>query len=108
MNSWGWTKPGSAQSPQPGGRYTLFRVAFTPRGGVQRTGGEIVFARLAGRVDIWLDDRLKATKTDPGTGRLALALPPGARDHQITLLFDAPLGGPPFGIAGGVSVEPKP
>jgi hypothetical protein len=35
-----------------------------------------------------------------------IALPPGDRDHTLVLLFDAPVGGPPFGIAGAVKVEP--
>jgi beta-galactosidase len=107
MNSWGWTKPGAAQRPVPTGRYTLFRVAFMPRVAVQRRGGQVVFSRLAGPVEVWLDDRQVAVKADPGTARLAIDLPPGAREHTLVLVFDAPPGGPPFGVAGGVSVEPK-
>jgi len=108
MNSWGWTKPGSAQAPLPAGRYTLFRVAFNPRSAVVRAGGQVVFARLAGRAEIWLDDRRVATKSDPGVGRLAIPLPPGGSEHTLTLLFDAPEGGPPFGVVGAVSVETIP
>ena len=108
MNSWGWTKPGSAQVPPPGGRYTLFRVAFTPRRAVQRAGGQVVFGRLAGRAEIWLDDRRVATKSDPAVGRVVIPLPPGDAQHTLTLLFDAPEGGSPFGVVGAVSVETIP
>ena len=106
MNSWGWTKPGAAQRPLPTGRYTVFRVAFAPRRAVQRRGGQVVFSRLAGTVEIWLDDRRVAVKSDPGEARIAIALPPGPGEHTLALLFDAPPGGLPFGVAGGVSVEP--
>jgi beta-galactosidase len=106
MNSWGWTKPGAAQQPVPAGRYTVFRVAFTPRSAVQRRGGQIVFSRLAGPAEVWLDDHRIAVKPDAGVARLAIALPPGAGDHTLALVFDAPAGGAPFGIAGGVSVIP--
>jgi beta-galactosidase len=106
MNSWGWTKPGAAQRPLPTGRYTVFRVAFAPRRAVQRRGGQVVFSCLAGTVEIWLDDRRVAVKSDPGEARIAIALPPGPGEHTLALLFDAPPGGLPFGVAGGVSVEP--
>jgi beta-galactosidase len=106
MNSWGWTKPGAAQRPIPSGRYTLLRVAFTPRSLVQRQGGQVVFSSLAGPAEVWLDDRRVAVKADRGIGRLAIVLPPGEGKHTLTVLFDAPLGGPPFGISGSVSVEP--
>jgi beta-galactosidase len=106
MNSWGWTKPGAAQRPVPSGRYTLMRVAFTPRNAVQRRGGQVVFSSLAGLAEVWLDDRRVAVKADGGIGRLAIVLPAGKGTHTLTVLFDAPLGGPPFGISGGVSVEP--
>jgi beta-galactosidase len=108
MNSWGWTKPGSAQVPLPAGRYTLFRVAFTARNAVQRAGGQVVFGRLAGRAEIWLDGRRVAAKSDPGMGRVAIPLPPGGAEHTLTLLFDAPQGGLPFGVVGAVSVETIP
>jgi beta-galactosidase len=105
MNSWGWTKPGGAQQPLPAGRYTVFRVAFTPRAAVQRGGGRVVFSRLAGAVEIWLDDRRVAVKSDTGMARVAIALPPGTGEHTLVLVFNAPAGGPPFGVAGGVNVE---
>jgi beta-galactosidase len=108
MNSWGWTKPGTAQRPIPGGRYTVLRLAFTPRSSVQRRGGQVVFSRLAGPAEVWLDDRRVAVKSQAGVDRLAIALPPGGGEHTLSLLFDAPLGGPPFGMPGGVSVEPNP
>jgi beta-galactosidase len=106
MNSWGWTKPGDTQTPVPSGRYCRFRVVFRPRAAVAQAGGRIVFGRVGGRAEVWLDDQLVATKTDTGVGRVVIALPPGDRDHTLVLLFDAPVGGPPFGIAGAVKVEP--
>jgi beta-galactosidase len=105
MNSWGWLKPGSTQPPLPGGRYCRFRVAFRARAHVRRDGGRIVFGRLGGRAEIWLDGSRAAIKADPGIGRVVLPLPPGDRDHVVTILFDAPAGSPPFGIAGTVDVE---
>ncbi len=67
-----------------------------------------MFGRLAGPAEIWLDDKLVATKTDPGVGTVAVGLPPGDVNHVLAVLFDAPAGGPAFGIAGAVKVEPAP
>ena len=106
MNSWSWTKPGSAQNPVPGLRYSCFRIVFTPRAAVARSGGRIVFGRLEGPVEIRLDGNLVSVKTDPGPARVVVTLPGGAIEHRLALSFDAPAV--PFGIAGVVKVTGPP
>lgn len=106
MNSWGWSKPGSTENPLPDGRYCRFRVAFVPWRAVRAKGGRLVFGRLAGCAEIWLDGMLAKSKTDPGIDRIDVLLPAGDREHVVTVLFDAPAGSPAFGIAGTVTVEP--
>ena len=103
MNSWAWLKPGSTETGSTGARYILFRVVFTPRRMVAATGGEIVFAAVAGPARIWLDGSLVHTKTDPATSRVMVPLPAGARDHVLQVLFDTGGRATPFGLAGTVT-----
>jgi beta-galactosidase len=106
MNSWGWLKPGSAQPPYGDGRYYRFQVSFTPRATIRRDGGQLVFGRLAGRAEIWLDGALAVRKASEGVERVLVPLPAAAGNRMVTVLFYAPVGSPPFGIAGAVKVEP--
>ncbi len=103
MNSWAWLKPGSTETGSADARYILFRVVFTPRRTIAATGGEIVFAAVAGPAQIWLDGRLVHTKTDPATTRVVVPLPVGARDRVLQVLFDTGGRAIPFGLAGTVT-----
>ena len=105
MNSWGWLKPGATLAPYGGGRFYRFQTRFTPRAAIQREGGRLVFGRLAGRAEIWLDGALMLRKESPAIERVALPLPPKPGPRVITVLFDAPPDSPPYGIAGIVKVE---
>jgi beta-galactosidase len=105
MNSWGWLKPGTTLAPYGDGRFYRFQTRFTPRAAIQRGGGRLVFGRLAGRAEIWLDGELMLRKDSPAIERVALPFPPKPGPRVVTVLFDAPSGSSPYGIAGVVKVE---
>lgn len=105
MNSWGWLKPGATQSPSDAGRFYRFQVGFTPRAAIERAGGRLVFGRLAGRAEIWLDGQLMVRKESAALDRVVVPLPARPGRRVVTLLFEAPPGSPPYGIAGAVRVE---
>jgi len=104
MNSWAWLKPGSTQSGKVDARYILFRTTFTPRRAVAASGGQIIFAVLAGAVQVWLDGNLVHHKTDPAAIRVIIPLPAGTRDHILQLLFDTGGDATPFGLAATVTL----
>ena len=104
LKDWGWASPGTAQEPLSGGRYCLFQTRFRSRRDVRDRGGRLVFGALAGRAEIWLDDRRIATKTDPAPARHIFELPPGDGEHRLTVLFDAPPGSGRFGLAQSVKL----
>jgi beta-galactosidase len=106
MNSWGWLKPGSTQAPYGRGRYYRFQVAFTPRPAIRDAGGLLVFGRLVGRSEIWIDGTLVLRKDDPRSQRVSVPFAGGPGSRVVTVLFDAPAGSAPYGIAGSVKVEP--
>jgi beta-galactosidase len=105
MNSWGWLKPGARQAPYGDGRFYRFQVRFTPREPIQQQGGRLIFGRLAGRAEIWLDGELMLRKESPAIERATVPLPAKSGPRNLMVLFDAPPGSPPYGIAGVVKVE---
>jgi beta-galactosidase len=104
MNSWTWAKPGPLQDADPAGGFVLYRLAFTPRGTVRRAGGKLVFGRLTGPAEVYVDGVKVAAKTDAAPG--ALTAPLAAKDGERTvavLMTVAP--GEAFGMSAPVIVE---
>ncbi|MEH3046958.1 beta-galactosidase GalA [Sphingomonas adhaesiva] len=104
MNSWAWLKPGSVETGDPAARYVLMHTDFVPRRHVAATGGQLVFAALAGAAQLWIDGRLVHRKTDPAARRVELPFPSGAASRTLRLLFDTGGQAIPFGLAGSVTV----
>ena len=105
IKDWGWVSVGTVEDPLTSGRYCRLLTRFEPRADVRQKGGLLVFGALVGTAEVWLDDRLVTAKTDPAPARLAVPLPPGAAEHKLVLLFDAPVGSGRFGLGAMVRVE---
>ncbi|MBW8891247.1 MAG: DUF4982 domain-containing protein [Burkholderiales bacterium] len=104
MNSWTWAKPGPLQDADPAGGFVLYRLAFTPRGTVRRAGGKLVFGRLTGPAEVYVDGVKVAAKTDAAPA--ALTAPLAAKEGERTvavLMTVAP--SEPFGMSAPVIVE---
>jgi beta-galactosidase len=106
MNSWTWAKPGSLQDADPKGGFVLYRLAFTPRGTVRRAGGKLVFGRLTGPAEIYVDGVKVAAKADAAPGALTAPLVAKEGERTVTVLMTvAP--GQPFGMGAPVIVEER-
>ena len=103
MNNWP-----IVESPRPqrlnDGKYVMYRATFTPRPNVQQSGGRLVFHNLAGTAEVWLDGKLAGKKESPQRGNLTVALPPGTREHTMSVIFEAD-GNRPTGFGGTVTIE---
>lgn len=104
MNSWGWAKPGSLQDADPQGGFVLYRLTFTPRATVRRAGGKIVFGRLVGPAEVYVDGVKVAAKTDAAPGPLTATLPAKDGERTVAVLMTAPPG-EPFGMGAAVIAQ---
>src|SRR5947209_9773251 len=66
MNSWMPVKPGQLQE-MTGGRYIVYRTTFKPYDEQQRKGGQLMFQKITGKAEVWMDSKLIGTKSDIST-----------------------------------------
>jgi len=105
MNSWQWFPIGALFKPQTTDGYSLCANQFWPFAKVQKQGGVVVFTRLVGACEVYIDGQLAATKTDPAGGPLRAPVPAGAVQRRVTVLFKV-AAGQDYGIGGIVEVVP--
>ena len=101
MNTWTAIKPGNLQKFTDG-TYALYRTTFKPYAAQGEKGGQLLFKSLTGKVEIWLDKQLIATKTNAEKGDLKVSFPAGKNNRNLTLLIEADNG--KGGIGGVVKV----
>ena len=106
MNSWGWANPGSLQDADPEGGFVLYRTTFTPRATVRRAGGKLVFGRMTGPAEVYVDGVKVATKTDAAPGPLTVLLPAKEGERTVAVLMTAPPG-KSFGMGAAVIAEER-
>jgi beta-galactosidase len=88
MNTWTRITPGSAQKLNPG-ESALYRVLFTPWTKIQKNGGMISLAKIAGRAHLWLNGECVAQKDNDACGDLIVPLPPSSEKQNLTLILQA-------------------
>ncbi len=89
MNSWAIVSPGDAPPFSAGTGYvTLVAGAGVPAA-IHKTGGTIVFERINGAGELWLDGHRVATKPDAAGGPLRGVIPAGLSHMQVTLILEA-------------------
>jgi len=105
MNTWANVSPGHLEK-FGGGAWAVFRCEkFRPYESQRKNGGTIVFESISGKAEIWLDEKLVATKTDSRPARLTAPLPAADGPHALSVLVEtAP--GQPAGLGGPVRVQP--
>ncbi len=104
MNSWFQVKPGQVQKIAAG-RWTLWRIEFTPWKKLQREGGRVILSQAAGRAEVYLDGIKVAEKPDPAAGDMVFELPASVKHRTLVVLFQAQ--GQGAGLAGGAQVVEK-
>ena len=84
---WGRIRPGFINEGLAKGGYQLAVVRWTPYARVQKQGGKLIFPRLKGAVQIFIDGKLIAEKTDPAEGAFEAKLPAGVGERNLAFLF---------------------
>jgi beta-galactosidase len=104
MNTWASTQP-SNRIPTFTDRFAIYRAQFTPRAGVQKSGGQLILRNVAGKAQVWLDGKLAGEKTDAARNNFTVPLPPGDGERTVNVLIETAAPGTPAGLGGTVTVE---
>jgi beta-galactosidase len=109
MNTWGWGQvPMLELPPKTGanknGNWRLYRTGFTARKDLSDGKGKIVFKKITGKAEVWLDGKLMGKKSLVEAGELILSLPAGQGYRQINVIVEGD-GDKSAGINGLVKLE---
>ena len=66
MNTWASAQPGRRLPTFNGGSFAIYRAQFTPRIGIQKSGGQLNLRDVTGKAQVWLDGKLAGEKADAG------------------------------------------
>ena len=108
MNTWGWGQPPMLNVPAEvkGGIYRLYRTSFKPRKTLADGNGQIHFASITGKAEIWVNGTLLAKKTTAAPAPLNVAIPAGDGARQLNVLIEGE-GDSKAGVDGNVIIQPK-
>ena len=106
MNSWADVRPGHLKK-FAGGTWAIFRSEnFKPYELQRKEGGRILFHSITGKAEIWLDQKLGATKSDSLAAPMIGPLPAGEGSPVISMLVET-TPDQPAGLSGPVEVQAK-
>jgi len=88
MNTWMTVSVGNLQKT-PAGQWALYRASFTPWQAVTQRGGKLLFEKIHGRAEFWLDGQKVAEKYTAAAGPYELDLPAKPGPRQLTVLLVA-------------------
>ena len=103
MNSWAPVETGKLQAFTEGS-FAIYRTRFQPGAVVSQRGGQIIFRKVTGKVEVWLDGKLVASREKTDDSWLRAAIPPGDNARTLSVLIEAPSGSK-AGINGLVTIE---
>jgi beta-galactosidase len=108
MNTWGWGQPPMLNVPGEvkGGVYRLYRTSFTPRKTLADGSGQLYFASITGKAEIWLDGKLIAKKTNAAPAKLSVPIPAGEGARQLNVIIEGESDNK-AGVDGSVTIQPK-
>jgi beta-galactosidase len=106
MNTWAQIKPPKMENTPKAGWIEFRSERFRPFEQQAKDGGVILFHLIRGRGEIWLDGAKVYDKTMPLSDSVEVTLPPGDRDHQISVLLQKDDDAMGAGLSGVVTVEP--
>lgn len=103
QNSWQQVQPGKLQAFDGGG-YVVYRIKFKPYARVQKQGGRIVFKSITGKAEVWLDEKLIATKETSEAGQLEVSIPASQGERVLSVIIEVN-SDKQAGLGGAVFIE---
>jgi beta-galactosidase len=105
MNTWANVQPGRRLPTFNGGSFGIYRAVFTPRAGMQKSGGTVNFQNITGKAQVWLDGKLAGEKTSADRGSFTVPFPAADGERTINVLIEASAPGTQAGLGGTVTIE---
>ena len=105
MNSWMSISPGDLQKPDDKG-YLILRTTFSAYKSLQKEGGIILFKKLNGKAEIWLNKKLIGSKTTTEIADFVVLFPAATEKCEIRVLIEGTSGNK-VGLGGLVFVQKK-
>lgn len=100
-NLWAFVRAPWMAAGEPEPRWRILRGVVPARRALATRGGQIMFDRVAGAAELWVDGVMLVSKSRSEPAPLEATLPPGAREI-VLLIRSSP--GAPSGIAGAVRI----
>lgn len=104
MNSWTWAQLPIRMDVESTTTWRLYRASFTPREEFANGSGKLVFKRINGRAEVWLDGQFLAKTNASSVLNWSVSLPAGKGVHQLTLMVESEVG-EPSGILDLVKIQ---
>ena len=105
MNTWANVEPGRRLPTFNGGSFGIYRAVFTPRAGMQKSGGTISFQNITGKAQVWIDGKLAGEKTEAVRTSFTVPLPSGDGERTVHVLIETSAPGTQAGLGGSVTIE---
>ncbi|MBI3728850.1 MAG: glycoside hydrolase family 2 protein [Burkholderiales bacterium] len=111
MNTWSWGQPPMLEvdtkgSDSKANHFHLFRSNFTLDQKLGSGKARLLFSRINGKAEVWLNGKLLGVKTSVSTGDLSVDLPAVTGPAQVTVLVEGEHE-KKAGLEGNVIAEPK-
>lgn len=90
VNSWDRVEPGRPQAQwQQAGGYAMYRATVVPPHSIQLRGGRIVFHRVSGAAEVFVDGQPLATKPESAPAPIEIPLQPTSGPVALSLIVHA-------------------
>jgi beta-galactosidase len=103
MNTWANMKPGQTNKLSDTG-YLVYKTSFKPYNAQQKNGGKIVLKALAGKAEVWLDNKLVFTKSTATREDVSVSIPAKSGEWKLTVVSEGQQN-EWVGLGGLVTVE---
>ena len=105
MNTWASVQPGRRLPIFDAGSFAIYRAQFTPRAGLQKSGGQINLRDVTGKAQVWIDAKLAGEKSDAGKKSFIVPFLPGDGERTVNVRIEASAPSTPAGLGGTVTIE---
>ncbi len=111
MNTWSWGQAPMLEvdargSDSKANHFHLFRSYFTLDKTLGSGKARLLFSRINGKAEVWLNGKLLGAKTSVNTGDFSVDLPAVEGPAQVTVLVEGEPG-KQAGLEGNIIAEPK-
>lgn len=87
-----WSQMWEIQLQEFKDRFAIYRYSFRPYAEQRKKGGKLLIREVIGKIEVWLDNKLVATKRTFEKGDIELLIDASENERKISLLIEAEKG----------------